>query len=397
MVRTKIIVAFLFLTGFSSCYLVDVIKYNAPDADEYKIFSNVVIPKHPSPGFSWVEAIDTNIDHIQVLPTGKTFLSKNECQSLKDYVENSTTLALLIIRNDSILYEKYSKGYGPFYKFPSFSMIKALGIFPMIGIAIKEGFIKSVDDPITDYFPELKPARKFKKITIRHLLNMNSGIYEFPIVQAPWSPQLRYYYGHHLEREIKKLRVDFPPDKAYRYSVGTNTQLLGFLIERTTGKKLNEYFYEKIWSKIGPEYDAFWSQDRENGNIKAFCCFFANPRDFARLGKLFLNKGKWNGEQIVPEEWIAEITSARNINKKSHRFKLVSRESNGDFQSMHWWVGTKGYNEYKASGFFGQMVELFPDQNTMIITFRERQGYIPPEYEVDLFYQIIDQLEALKH
>lgn len=373
-----------------------VIKYNAPDVDDHKIFAKAVIPKAPDTNFSWIEAIDSSIGDITVIPVVSTNKAKKECQPLKDYIENSTTLATLIFRNDTLLYEQYSKGYGPYFKFNSFSMIKSLGIFPLLGIAIKEGYVKSLDDPITDYFPELKPQKKFKKITVRHLMNMTSGISESATPALPWSSALRWYYGDHLEREIKRLKIDFPPDKAYRYSVGANTQLISWMIERTTGKKIEDYFYEKIWSKIGAESEAWWCKDREAGSVKVFGFFFSQPRDFARLGRLILNKGNWNGEQIIPSEWVDEITSSRNFKKSSHRFRLFARQPHSDYFSMHWWVGTKGYNEYKASGFFGQECYLFPDKNTMILTFRERKGLSNPAYEVDLFYQIFDGVEGLR-
>lgn len=385
--------SFTFAFFLSGCYMLDVIKYNAPDADEYKNFANVILPKADSVNFHWAEKIDTSFNSIHISPMKKDRTNGN-CMPLAEYIEKSNTTAFMIIRNDTIIYEKFSKGHGPYYKYPSFSMIKSLGVFPLIGIAIEEGYIKSMDDPITDYFPELKPQKKFKRITIRHLLNMTSGINEYPFPAAPWSNQLRYYYGHHLEKELKKLKIDFPPDKAYRYSVGSNTQLLAFLLERTTGKKIQDYYYEKIWSKIGAESDAYWSMDRADGNVKAFCCFFTSHRDFARLGRLFQKKGNWNGEQIIPLDWINEITASYNVKKKGWRFLRTARRHNSDYYSMHWYVGTKGYNEFKAAGFFGQQICIFPEKNTMIVTFAQRKGFSDPPYQVEIFYQVMDEVEA---
>lgn len=385
---------FLACFGLSSCYLPRVLKYNVPDLDDYKIFSRSILPAHPD-SFQFINKHDSMLGkQIHVMPLKTTLKGEKygKCQTLDDYIKNSNAIAFTIIRNDTILFEKYSKGYTNQNKYASFSTIKSLAIMPLIGIAIDEGFIKSVDDPITNYFPELKQKRKFEKVTIRHILNMNSGIAEFPSPEFPLSPQLRYYYGSHLEDEPKRLRIESKPEQIYRYSPASSSQLLGFLIERTTGKKLDDYFNQKIWSKIGPEHDAYWAKDREGGNIKAFCCFYANNMDYARLAKLYLNNGNWNGEQIVPSKWMEEIFSS--VDKKSYRYWLLSGQKGHDYYSMHWYVGTKDYKVFKASGFHGQLIYLFPEQNTLFVLFTRRKGFKRNPYQVELFYQIMDELST---
>ena len=369
------------------------LQYNVPDIDDIFIFPRATLPKVAST-FHFTNAHKKDLGktvHVYDLNRNRLW---SKCQSLDDYIEKSPALAMLIIRNDSIIYEKYSKGWNANSLYPSFSMIKSLGIFPLIGIAIEEGKIESVHDPITKYVSVLRAKEGFEKITIQHLLDMKSGIYEYESPVLPYAPQQRYYYGKHLEKETEKLEINYPPGMAYQYSVASTTTLLGEILKKVYQKPLDSIFYEKIWSQIGSDSEAYWAMDREKGNIKPFCCFHGNIRDFARLGRLILKGGEWEGKQVVPQRWVNSIFD--NVDETSSRYLFLSRGIGRQYYSMHWYVGMREYKELHAAGFYGQHVILFPEQNTIVVSFTNRKGVFKRyPFQVELFYQIMEELECI--
>jgi CubicO group peptidase (beta-lactamase class C family) len=211
-------------------------------------------------------------------------------------------VAFLVIRNDSILYQWYRPGRDASMIVPSFSMAKSY-VSALVGIAIGEGAIKNAGEPITNYLDYLD-KNKFSKITIQHLLDMQSGLHSIENYYNPFGDVAKYYYGRKLKKYTRRLKIKEEPGKNFEY-ISLNTQLLGLIVEKATGKSLTEYLQEKIWSQIGTEFDAGWSIDSKKYHTeKAFCCINARARDFAKFGRLYLRKGNWNGRQIVPEAWV---------------------------------------------------------------------------------------------
>jgi CubicO group peptidase (beta-lactamase class C family) len=225
-------------------------------------------------------------------------------------------------------------------------------------------------------------------------MNFKAGIKEGKIPASPFASQTRAYYGRHLEKEFNKMKIDRNPGEKYEYSMTAESHVLGEVIKRTTGVELDVLYDSLIWSKIGTTHDALWSMDRNGGQVKPFCCFHAHARDYAKLGRLMLNDGKWNGEQVLPQFWVNDLYTC--VNECDHRYEIASSKTNKDYNYSHWFLGTKGYNELKASGLFGQYVYIFPDQNTLILTFTNRDGMNRGIYQVDIHYEIIDQLNKFR-
>jgi len=382
----------IFFTVFvlNSCHFYRSVMKNVPDLDDYKYFPNKTIETAEKP-FYFKEAIDQSLgEKIRVTPTAGN--DYNYEQTLNEYFLNSQTVAMLFIRNDSIIYERYDKGYERESLVTTFSLVKSF-ISLLVGIAIEEGYIGSVNDPIAKYIPELAKKKNFNQITIEHLLTMKSGIKQAKNPALPFSQQLKFYYGKNLNGYIKKLKVKYEPGTFYRYAHVSSTQLLGMVLEHATEKSIDEYLQEKIWSKIGTESDGLWSLDKKNGTIKAFCCFNAKAHDFAKFGRLVLNRGNWDGQQIVPEAWVDKIL---DVDTTDNRWLKFSKMNDRDYQRYHWWMGTKGHGDYKASGLFGQYVHLFPKENIIMITFSDRKGIKEGYYEVDMYYQILEQIKEVK-
>lgn len=276
------------------------------------------------------------------------------------FLENNNTVAFLIIRNDTIQYERYFKGYAQQSMVPSFSMAKSVTSI-LIGCAIDEGLIRSVDEPITRYIPELSD-RGFQKVTIRHLLQMTSGIKFNESYSNPFGEAASFYYGRNLRAKIRKMKLQHEPGKKFAYVSG-NTQLLGLVLERALkGKTITDYLQEKIWTPLGMEYDASWSIDRKKKGLeKTFCCLNARARDFAKIGRLYKNKGNWNGKQIVSRKWVEESTTSDTT------------AGSAAFYKYQWWLPTPNV-DFMAEGILGQFVYVNPSKDLIIVRLGKNEG-----------------------
>lgn len=339
---------------FSSCHVVRFFVWNFADIKDYKKFSKIDMPK----GGAEFKFANVGKDTKVILPKEVTIKKKK--YDFKSYLKKSKTVAFLVIRNDSVLNEEYLGGYSKESIVASFSMAKSFTSM-LMGIAIEEGAIKNVNEPITKYLPELtKPG--FEKITIEHLLNMRSGIRFDEGYFNPFGDVAKYYYGVNISKYIKQLKIKDEPDTKFEY-ISLNTQLLGMIIERAVHKSLADYMEEKIWKNIGTEYDASWSIDsKRDKEVKAFCCFNARPIDFAKLGRLYLNKGNWNGKQIVPKQWV----------EKSIDIKSSKNDGIYTYQWWHTWQG-KGA-DFFAEGLLGQFVYVYPSKNIIIVRLGKKEG-----------------------
>ncbi|MEY4835285.1 MAG: hypothetical protein RI980_1400 [Bacteroidota bacterium] len=330
-----------------SCQLGRFVFYNFADIKDHKKFQSRPL------------TADTLPFHFQSTNKGKYPKHLNDIPFDK-YLEENKTVAFLIIKNDTIQYEKYFKGYDKESIVPSFSMAKSVTSI-LIGCAIDEGLIKSVNDPITNYIPELK-KNGFAKVTIKHLLQMTSGIKFNESYVNPFGDAASFYYGLNLRKEIRKMKLKSDPGKKFEYMSG-NTQLLGLVLERSLKEKtITSYLQEKIWTPLEMEYDASWSIDRKkNGLEKTFCCLNARARDFAKIGRLYKNKGIWNGKQIVSQKWVEEST------------KLDTSEGSASFYQYQWWLPTPN-EDFMAEGILGQFVYVNPAKDLIIVRLGKSEG-----------------------
>ena len=215
------------------------------------------------------------------------------------------TDAYIVIHKDTIIAEKYYRGYSSNSSSNSFSMAKTL-VSMMMGKALELGYINSLDDKVVDYIPELK-GEFASDVRIIDLASMTSGLDWDEGTSDPFSPVAKQYFVSDVEELMLNQPIIEKPGEKNHYSSG-NTQLLSILIERASGIKTDKFFGDEIWSKINPDNDAYWQVDsKKRGNIKSFCCFHSNARDFSRLGKLYLNYGNWNGNQIIDSAFVKSI------------------------------------------------------------------------------------------
>lgn len=287
------------------------------------------------------------------------------------FMDELQSRAFLVFKGDTLLYEKYYDKHDQNTVSNSFSAAKTV-VALLVGIAIEEGKIKSLDEPVGNYLPEYKSNNR-SRITIRHLLMMASGISWEESAKNPLSDNAESYYGEDLRGLVARQKSVIPPGKEFIYQSG-NSQMLGYIVEKATGKTVSEYTQEKIWKRIGTEHDAYWSMDKKNGDEKSFCCLYATARDFGRLGKLILNNGKWDGRQVVPEWYMNEIT-------KNPELTTEEKVPNMRY-GLHIWTYTGGVNPvYYCRGIKGQYIISVPKENLVIVRLGlERSGnFVIPE------------------
>ncbi|MBY0426438.1 MAG: beta-lactamase family protein [Cytophagales bacterium] len=300
----------------------------------------------------------------------------------QDALEQYESVAFVVIKNDSIVHEQYWDGYGPSSLSNSFSMAKSV-VSILIGAAIKDGKIKGLDQPVGDFLPEFTSDGK-EKITIRHLLMMSSGLNWQESYANPVSMTTEAYYGDNIRSLLGRLKAIETPGKYFNYLSG-DTQILSFVLKAATGKSLSEYASEKLWQPMGAENDALWCLDKKDGDEKAYCCINSNARDFARIGKLYLNYGNWKGLQIVDTTWVKESTTLAPV---------LDKETNKpiDFYGFQWWLrkGYKGQDVFYMRGILGQYVIVVPSKNLIIVRLGKKRSKEKTGEHINDSFQYLD-------
>ena len=294
--------------------------------------------------------------------------------------EELETVAFMIIKNDSIQYERYWQGYSADSMSNSFSMAKSW-ISTLVGIAINDGKIKNVDQKVCEFIPEFCVDGN-SKITIKHLLTMSSGLDWEEDYYNPIGKTAEAYYGDNLRRLIINLKSIKKPGENFEYNSAC-TQLLTFILEEATQQKISKYASEKLWQPMGAKHPALWNTDTDDGDEKGFCCLNSNSRDFARLGKLYLNYGNWNGLQILDSSYIKEATSAAEL-------KDGNGKENKKYGYQFWMTNYKNMSIYYARGLWGQYVICIPEKKLIIVRLGRKYGNSLEDGHYDDFYAFVD-------
>jgi CubicO group peptidase (beta-lactamase class C family) len=340
----------IYLKGHTTAFLQD-----------YKEFDNRTIPKSHNP---------------QPWSTAKDFNSIKPTDELEKWHKKLGTVAFLIIKNDSVWNESYYDDYDEKSKSNSFSMAKSI-VSASLGRAIMQGKIKSLDQKVSDFFPEFKKG-KSANMTVGDLSSMASGLNWDESYYSPFSITTRAYFDDDLSSVILGLKGVDEPGKAYKYLSG-NTQLLAMCIEKATGKSLADYVAENFWKPMGAENEALWQTDHKGGIVKAYCCFASNARDFARFGKLYKQHGKWNGQQILDSTFIAKSTTPRF-------------EASPEYGYGWWLCNYKDKKIFYMRGHLGQNVIVIPQYDLIIVRLgNQHQASTKGSPHSDDFFVYIDE------
>jgi CubicO group peptidase (beta-lactamase class C family) len=354
------------------------VAWKSSDVGDYYRFPNITIDNAP-PTFYFKEDLRPSFEEITY-----SYKGNSRTLDLNTLLESTGTLAFLVIKDDTILYEDYFNGNQRDSIVTSFSIAKSVTSL-LIGRAIDDGYIEGLDDPVTEYIPELletDPA--YQHITLGHLLSMKSGI-AFKDTDIPWHDKSRAYYHPNLREVVTNLPISNAPGEEFVYNT-FNPIILGIVIERATGQSVVQYFETSFWQQLGMEYDASWSIDSEADSMaKMESGLNARAIDFAKIGRLVLHRGNWNGNQVVSESWIEDSTKIDPNN-------LVSKFGDNLYYQNGWWiVGPSDSDRYTIEGWghLGQYLYIFPEENMLVLRFGTELG------KVDSWHQIAQEIVSL--
>jgi CubicO group peptidase (beta-lactamase class C family) len=314
---------------------------SGPSATEYQIFEN--------------RKVDAK--------NGKPLLRSTKYNSAKIPAETEKIFdqfnahAFVVVRNDSLLHEQYWDGYSDTSHTNSFSVAKTYCSI-LLGCALKDGYVKSLDQSVSDFIPEFKEGER-SKVTLRHLATMTSGIDFNESYINPFAYPAEGYYGSDVLGACLPYKMGEEPGKVFRYLSG-NSALLGICISKATGKTLSQYLSDRLWTDLECRQPAWWSLDKKDGQEKGFCCLNSNATDFARIGMLYLNYGRWKGKQIVDSEYVANSIVPFNC--------IEDDGTPNKTYGYNWWLTEhNGKKLFYARGILGQYVICVPEKKLVIV------------------------------
>lgn len=299
-------------------------------------------------------------------PLDSNFNKAVVSQNLLDTLEKYRTTAFLVFQDGKLLYEKYGENTDTSSLSQSFSAAKSI-ISMLVGIALNENKIRSLDQPVKAYLGAFEEGEK-SKITIRHCLTMSTGLDWHEKDKGFFSNNALGYYGENLEGVIEHLVSEKPAGKEFEYRSG-DTEILALVLEKVYNKKIADLASEKIFQLIGSETDAVWMLDKPKGREKAFCCFAPTARDFARFGHLMLWNGNWKGRQIVSEGYMKEAQRPASY--------LLDPKTQRPLQAygyQFWMQSYKGIATVSMRGLLGQLIWAIPSKNAVVVRLGHKES-----------------------
>lgn len=297
-------------------------------------------------------------------PLPETYTFEGQTRDLSAFLNDTSTTGLIIVRDGAITFEDYYLGADASSPFTSWSMAKSV-LSALIGIAIEEGSIQSLDDTLDSYVPGLVDSG-YESVTIKQALTMSSGVEFDENYDNPMSDVNRLFLslasGTPMVETLASLeRVRTPG--TYNDYVSSDSIALGLMLEAATGMPTEEYLESRIWQPMGAEADAFWNTGRA-GPVLPFCCLNATLRDYARLGRLFLDGGARDGDQIIPADWVTASTNP----SAEHLQPGDNPASSWTFgYGYHWWIPENPEREFLAIGIWGQYIYVDAARKTVIV------------------------------
>lgn len=363
------IILLLCLLLLGSCTFLRMVRYGNSDIDDHCcIFPTreLTASAHPRP-FPRASAALTAGGSQAALPEGgagnvRGTLPTHVARELDAFLAAHDTGAFLVVHRGAIVYERYFGDHRRDSATLAFSMSKSV-LSLLVGCAVDDGIIASVQQPVTDYVPELAD-RGFGEVTIEHLLQMTSGM-DFRESPSPLRQHPYFYYGDDLERRLLRQKLAVPPGTEFAYKSGEN-QLLGLVLARALGEEtITSYTQRRVWEPVGMEFGGCWAVDHEPGGLeKTFCCLAIAARDVAKIGRLYLDEGRAAVEQVVSPEWV--------------RRSLAVDTSAGSvvFYQYQWWLPFADSPVFMASGHRGEFLYVNPELDLIMVRLGPSTGHL---------------------
>lgn len=347
---------------FSPEYMYRVIRYGESDVNDHLIFPERAIQKSEKP-YIYDRAVvegfgDRDLSYV--------YRGEIQREKLQVFLKNTHTTALIVLKDDKILYEHYDNGCSKDAFVTSFSSVKSIDSL-LIGQAIEQGYINSVKDPAEKYIKELKGS-PIGAITIEQLLTMRSPI-KYKEGGLWFGDDAKTYYMPDLRKLVVKDTVIDPVYNGRFHYNNYHPLLLGVILERSTGQTVAGFLEKNLWQKLGTEYDASWSLDSEkSGFEKMESGLNFRAIDYAKIGSMMLHQGYWNGQQIVSKEWIDQSTVAQfPLNAQEYKGSFLENRNTG---YRYMWYSTengKGHYDFYAAGKYGQFIYISPSNNVVVV------------------------------
>lgn len=279
---------------------------------------------------------------------------------LPEALAGTRTLAFLVIRDDALVFEHYGPNHGPARPSQFFSVSKSV-LATLVGMAIDDGLLRSLDQPVTDLVPELA-SQGFATVTLGHLVDMTSGL-DYTENDNPFGLHVLMNYTSDLPRLILGFRRGEPAGARFQYKSG-DTALLSFALQRALGPvSLTAYAQQRLWAPLGMEHSAVWSLDREQGMEKAWCCLAGTARDLAKLGRLYLARGVSGGRRLLTERWVDRAA-----------LRPSGDRNNASGYSFGWWQPAPTGSDLLAAGKDGQYLYVDPAHSAIIVRLGDGDG-----------------------
>ncbi|MET8427633.1 serine hydrolase [Nocardia sp. NPDC004860] len=304
----------------------------------------------------------------------ETYVFDGETKTTEDFLVDTDTAALLVLIDGVVRYERYMLTGGPDVQWLSMSVAKSF-VSALVGIAEDEGYIESIDEPISNYVP-VEPGSAYDGVTIRQVLHMSSGARWNEDYSDPESDIFRVSMAlmddQGLDRFVAGMVREAEPDTVCRYNSG-ETQILGALIAHATGKSVTEYMKNKLVDPLGFESAGYWITDAL-GTEMTYAGLNLTARDFAKLGELYRNNGVWQGTQIVSAQWVKDSTTIDSPIRQPGRPLVGDHEFDLGY-GYQWWIPAGDRGDYSAIGVLNQLVYIDPATNTVIVKLSANRKY----------------------
>ena len=328
-------------------------------------------PEDPITNTDWYQPLETVPGNPRAIPQlTNSIISQDSLNKIADYAEANNSSALLVLHRGELILERYWQGFTPSSTSNSMSLSKTIAAL-LIGIAIEEGQIKSELELVANYIPEWSQDDR-RKITLQDLLYMQSGLRNQDSQSNPTSDLVQMYASPNVDAVALKIPAEQAPQQAFDYN-NANTQILSEVLERATGERYTDYLATRLWQPLQTN-DAFIWLDRSGGNPKTFCCLFATPRDWAKVGQLFSDRGQVDGKQVVPMAWLDKMQQPSNlVNKYGYHLWLKARTDSKS--GVYDRAASRPFlaeDTFYLDGAARQRVYIIPAQQLVIVRIGER-------------------------